>query len=157
MKHISKFSNFSLIKEELVSPDYRNELIKLVGDGDVNALDKFMDENNVDVNFDSGMMLRLAAKLGKLELVKYFNEIGGDFSLRRNLALKTALAYGQLEVAKYLLEDQKLSPEQLEDVKEYIVSSETMSPAEKNSAMKLLGSDEFTRPPVRRRGRPRKD
>lgn len=145
MKHISNFLEFfkesaePKINEELVpSNNLRLDLIKLVGDGDVNALDAFMDANDVDSNYDSGMLHRLAAKQGKLDLIKYFDEVGADFSLRRNLTLKTALAHGKLDVAKYLLDELKLDDAQIADVEEYVVSSEQVDVREKRAAIELL-------------------
>lgn len=145
MKHISNFLEFfkesvdSKINEELITPpNLRGDLIKLVGDGDVNALDKYMDANDIDVNYDSGMLTRLAAKQGKLDLIKYFDEIGADFYIRRNLVLKTALAHGKLDVAKYLLDELELDENQIADVEEYVVSSENVDTREKRAATELL-------------------
>lgn len=145
MKHIIKFSEYLKeeikINEELVSSNpanVRNELIKVIGSGNVDSIDKFMDENNIDANYDSGMILRLAAKQGNLDLVKYLAEVGGDFSIRRNLALKTALAYGKSEVAKYLLDEYELTTEDIESVEEYILSSDEVSVGEKRAATSLL-------------------
>ena len=145
MKHVSNFLEFfkesvvSKINEELIpSNNLRGDLIKLVGDGDVNALDKYMDANDVDVNYDSGMLTRLAAKQGKLDLIKYFDEIGADFYIRRNLVLKTALAYGKLDVAKYLLDELELDKDQIADIEEYVVSSESVDVREKRGATELL-------------------
>ncbi len=144
MKHIIEFSQYlkeeEYIKEELVSDpaNLRRELIKLVGDGIVDAVDKFMDENNVDVNYDSGTLLTLASKLGKLDLIKYFDEIGANFSIRRNLSLKLSLVYGKLDVSEYLLDVLSLEEEQLADVKEYVSSSQIASATEKKNALQLL-------------------
>lgn len=143
MKRISSFSNFfeskvSLTNEELTQDNIRGELIKVVGSGSVNAVDKFMDENNIDTNYDSGMLIRLACKSGNLDLVKYFEETNGDFSLRKNLSLKIALAHGKVEVAEYIMDNiLDLTNDQVLDVEEYLRNSEA-SPAEISSAMKLL-------------------
>ena len=144
MKRISNFSNFFSdpnvvsTNEELNQENVRGELIKIVGTGNVNSVDKFMDENNIDVNYDSGMLIRLACKSGNLDLVKYFEEIGGDFSLRKNLSLKISLAHGKTEVAEYILENiLELSNDQIEDVEEYLQNSEATI-SEITAATKLL-------------------
>lgn len=148
MKHISNFSNFNFsensisenkVNEELIpSTNVRSELIKLVGDGNVDAIDRFMDKNNIDVDYDSGMLSKLAAKQGKMELIKYFDEIGANFSIRRNLIVKTALAHGNSEIAKYILDQLDLDSEQISDIEEYVVSSETVDVREKKAAIDIL-------------------
>lgn len=137
MKHVVKFTEY--LKEELVSsPNVRTEIIKLVGEGDVRKLDRFLDENNVDVDYDSGMILVLAAKQGKFEVVKYLDEVGADFQIRRNLALKTALVYGHVDVAEFILQEYPLDVEEVDDVKEYVETSPTASNVEKRQALSLL-------------------
>lgn len=145
MKHIVKFNEY--LKEELINDvstsntsSFRSELIKIIGDGNTDALDKFMDDNDIDVNYDSGMILKLASKLGKLDVVKYLSEIGGDFSIRRNLALKTALAYGKTDVAEFILNEHPVSSEDIDSIIEYVETSEESTPAEKSAALKLLAN-----------------
>lgn len=138
MEHIINFSDY--LKEEMSSDPsiIRKELIRLFGEGDVNRIDKFMDENNIDVNYDSGTLLRLSAKSGNLPLIKYLDEIGANWSLRRNLALKTALSFGKLEAAKYILDQSNLTLQDIESIEEYISSSDTSSPIEKSKAIELI-------------------
>lgn len=138
MKHVVKFTEY--LKEELVSnpANLRTELIKIIGEGDVRKLDSFMDENNIDADYDSGMILILASKQGKLEIVKYLDEVGCQFQVRRNLALKTALAYGHEDVAEFILQEYPVSDEEINDIREYIQTSASASPAEKKKALDLL-------------------
>lgn len=137
MRHIVKFSEY--LKEELTSaPNFRNELIKLIGEGDVDKIDKFMDENDIDPDYDSGMISRLAAKQGNLDLIKYLSEVGADLTIRNNLTLKTALLYGKVEVAGWLLDDLSLGQDDMSSILTFVMESDIPSNAEKAQAKKLL-------------------
>jgi uncharacterized beta-barrel protein YwiB (DUF1934 family) len=144
MKRISSFSNFTKdeikINEELTSDNLRSDLIRVIGSGSVDAVDKFMDENNIDANYDTGMAIRLACKSGNLDLIKYFEETNGDFSLRKNLSVKVALSYGKTEAAEYILDNiLSLNEDEILDVEEYLRNSEA-SPSEISSGLKLLSN-----------------
>jgi len=137
MRHIIEFSEY--LKEELTSaPNVRTELIKLIGEGDVNQIDKFMDENDIDADYDSGMISRLAAKQGNLELMKYLSEVGADLTLRNNLTIKTALLYGKIEIAGWLLDELSLGQDDVDSILSFVMESDIPSNVEKAQAKKLL-------------------
>lgn len=65
-------------------------------------------DKGIDINFDDGLPLRSAAKLGNLEIVRYIVENGGDMARKEAMALQWASEYGKVEVVKYFLIDKKL-------------------------------------------------
>lgn len=138
MNRVYRFDEYDNINEEL-SSNVRGDLMNLIGEGNIDKLDRYIDDNNIDVDYDSGMMLILAAKTGKLDMVKFLHNIGANLKIRRNLALKRALVFGQEEVAKYLLSNTEISDEEKENIIEYVNdSSDVATVADKKKALDLL-------------------
>jgi len=57
----------------------------------------------VDINYDDGYLIYMAAKLGKLETVKFLVENGADFRICDETTLKTASGHGHFDIVRYLL------------------------------------------------------
>ena len=82
--------------------------IEAAKQGDLDVIQKL--SMNVDVSYNNNNALRLAARKGHLEVVKYLatlqNPVTGDYrvdvSANDNFALRLAALNGHLEVVKYL-------------------------------------------------------
>jgi len=64
-------------------------------------------DTGIDINFDDGLPLRFACRLGDLNIVKYIVENGGDIDRKDGMALQWASEYGRPEVVDYLLNVRK--------------------------------------------------
>lgn len=65
-------------------------------------------DKGIDINFDDGLPLRAAAKIGNLDIVRYIVENGGDMTRKEGMALQWASEYGHVNVVKYLVVDKQL-------------------------------------------------
>ncbi|WP_371367081.1 hypothetical protein SRRS_11870 [Sporomusa rhizae] len=86
------------------------EILTAVEAGDLEKVDKLIGSDKERLNFTTsvfGTWLHIAAKRGKLNIVKYLIKSGMDVNRRGGIsdsyAINQAITYGHIEIVKYLL------------------------------------------------------
>ena len=142
MKHISKFTNFLNESSNSLAPEKaKDKMYELIESEDVRGLKSFMEKNNIDPAYENGLLVRVAAKTGKVKSLEFLSEAINDekvIKARKNLAYKFALENGQKETAKFLLNEYPLRESEVRELKNYIKESVNTSILEKREAEKLL-------------------
>ena len=78
-----------------------NEIFNSIAD-DYDGV-KYLIDAGMDVNFEDGMPLRIAAKAGNINVMKLLLDNGAEISQRRYMVVKWASEWGRLDILKFLL------------------------------------------------------
>jgi ankyrin repeat protein len=92
-----------------------HKLIKYCELGKADKLALYIDTHkSIDLNYDDGLFAFVAARGGKLEVLKILNEKGADLHVNDESILAIAARYGQLSCVRFLLENEA-DPSKLKD------------------------------------------